>query len=232
MRGCLFTLLLAAVVVVGALVFAGPPVVGGVATVALAAAGFSGDETSVDVRAEPFDLVRLHADEMRIRSREASFRDLRMDDVDVTVEDVDLGARSFERIEGTLSGVLVVRDGAADVRVSRIEIAGRAPRPSARLVIPAAEVELLVADSIEQASGRRPSTVLLEAPDLLTFTIDGVTAGGRLSVDEAGGLVLDPAVDVLPRSDVFRPDSGTPLRLTGFEIAGGDLVLVGRVDLA
>jgi hypothetical protein len=125
----------------------------------------------------------------------------------------------------------VVREGAPDIRVERIAISGRNPEPSVRVTLLAAEVELLATDSIESAIGQRPTSVSLDAPDRLVFTVGGVTAGGRLSVDEAGGLVLDPAVDVLPRTDVFRPDSTLEFRLESFEIVAGNLVLAGTLEL-
>lgn len=232
MRGCLFVLLLGAAVAVGAVLFAGPSVVGGAATVVLAASGFSGEDTTVEVVAEPrTELLRLHADEIRIRSQDATFGEVRAGNVDLTLHDVDLGARTFARIEGTLDGVLIERSGAADIRVQRIVIDGEQPRPIAHLELLATEAELLAADAIEEATGQRPTEVTLDAPDRLVFTVGGVTAGGRLLVDAEGGLVLDPAVDILPEIDVFRPDPGLPLVLTGLTISPDRLELVGEVDI-
>ena len=232
MRGCLFVLLLGAAVAVGAVLFAGPTVVGGAATVVLAASGFSGEDTTVEVLAEPrTELLRLHADEMRIRSQDATFGEVRAGEVDLTLVDVDLGARAFGEIRGTLEGVLIERAGAADIRVQRVLIDGESPRPTARLTLLAAEAELLAADAIEEATGQRPTEVSLEAPDRLIFTVGGITAGGRLLVDAEGGLILDPAVDILPEVDVFRPDPSVPLVLTGLTIAPDRLELLGVIDL-
>jgi hypothetical protein len=231
-RGCLFVLLLGAAVVIGSVLIAGPTVVGGAATVVLSLAGFSGEETAVDVSTDsPLELLQLHADEMRITSRDATYRDVQVGRVDVTLTDVDLGARTCDRIDGRLEDVLLVREGASAIRVRRIDIEGRTPRPAMRVTLPAAEVELLVTDAIEAASGQRPGAVSLEAPDRLTFVVGGVPVGGRLSVDSAGGLVLDPDVPVLPRSDVFRPDSTLPFRLSDFSIGDAGLELVGTLDL-
>jgi hypothetical protein len=230
MRGCLSFIALV-VVLVGALVwFAGPAVAGGLASAGLAAAGFRGTDTTVDVEANPpFELLGLRADSVRIRSSQASLGEVEAGRVDVTLEDVDLGSRTFGSLDGTLAGVTIAADG-PDLRVATVLLSGPHDDAAARLMIDRTEVEALVTAAIETASGRGPTAIALSAPDRLRFAVAGMTIGARLEVDERGGIVLRPDSGPLPTVDVFRPPSGVPLKLQAVVVTPAGLELRGRLD--
>ena len=95
MRGCLFTLVLGAIVIGALVVFALPRALEGVITASLATAGFQARETSVKLEQDdPLSLIRLKADRVSISALDATIGDLDVGTVDLVLEDVDLGSRT------------------------------------------------------------------------------------------------------------------------------------------
>ena len=77
MRGCLFTLLLGAIVIGLFVVVVLPAIAAGALTAGVEAAGLQSDDTIVTVSSDPpTDLLGLHADQVRIRATDATFRGL------------------------------------------------------------------------------------------------------------------------------------------------------------
>src|SRR3712207_6564173 len=133
MRGCLFTLLLAGVVGALVVVIGLPQVFAGLLTSGVTAAGLQADDTTVTVRSDPpTDLLGLHADVVRIRATDATYRELRIGALDVELRDVALGARTAGAVTGRLRDVTVATAGSRAVRLSSITIAGGADRVTAR----------------------------------------------------------------------------------------------------
>lgn len=225
MRGCLFTLLLGvAVLVVGAWLLL-PPLAAGVITAGLSAAGVQGSGTTVVVDASPpLELVVGRADSVHIGSTDVTWGDLRIGRLDLEARGVDLFARTTATLEGTLTSVRLVVAGGLDVDVASITIAGSSSAPTATLRIDAATVSRVATGAIETATGSRPERVALAAPDRVSVTVGGVTAAGRLLVDESGEVVVSiagqPPVVVVPSGP------GNPFRFTRATVGtGGGIVL-------
>src|SRR4029077_16297804 len=87
-RGCLTSFfVLVAVVLVGASLLL-PAAASALVTGAVGLAGFNGSNEQVTVTTNsPLELIGLHADRIRLRATKASFHEVRMASVDVTLDD-------------------------------------------------------------------------------------------------------------------------------------------------
>jgi hypothetical protein len=100
-RGCLLSIGVFVVIVIGVLWFALPPIIGGLAVGALENAGVHGTGTRVDVGADPpLRLLFLEADRVHVTTTDASIRNIHADSVDVLLRGVSIGGRTFDFIEG------------------------------------------------------------------------------------------------------------------------------------
>src|SRR5690349_13807145 len=182
MRGCLFTLLLGAVIIALIVVVGLPQVAAGMITTAVAAAGLHADDTTVTVSSDPpTDLVGLHAYRVRIHATDALFRGLAIGALDLRLGDVALLDRRIGKVNGTLQDVTVADLGGREVTLDEITLGGESGGITASTVIPGAQAERLIADAIEQRTGIRPKTLTLRSPDRLEADV-GVTVGGSLDV--------------------------------------------------
>ncbi len=233
MRGCLFTLLLGAIVI-GFLVVAGlPALMGGILTAGVAAAGLVADDTTVTVSSSPpTDLLGLHADTVRVTATDATFRGMRIGAFDLALGDVAILGRSAATVDGELRKVTIPTPDGPDLAVERIVLLGSGEDISTTTTISNQEAEALVRLAIEAELGVRPSSVRLEAPDRLVIKA-GVTLSGRLDVTRGGDLVVridgalaDPGPLVLLRGGTDLPITLGSVLVTG----AGDLQVTG--DLA
>jgi hypothetical protein len=231
MRGCL-TFLVFVAVLVGVLGWVALPLAASVAVnAALTAGGVSGTGTSVVVTADPpYELVTLHADEVRISTTDATWGGLRAATLTLDLKSVELGRRTFASIDGELTGATLATTAGTDVTAGRVTITGSSRQAVAVVTIPAVEVRALAAAAAERTIGTAPSAITFSAPDVVTLTVNGSAIAGRLAVDPAGGLVL--RVQGVGTVDVLRPAPGLPVHLTGVRIVpGGGVELGGTVDL-
>lgn len=230
MRGCLGFIVLCLVLGVAAW-FVLPVAVHGAATASLAAAGFNGTDTSVRVEVSPARVVSVHADALEIHSTMASFRELEMTVVNLTLHDVGLLDRSFSSIDGTLTGVRYQQPGGWTFQASQVTVSGALG--SARLDIRLSPADVrAVASSVGQASlGTAPSQVILSAPDHISLTLGSQTIAGRLSIDSQGGLDLVPGTGAGSSIGLLGPTAGLPLKLRSFEITAGGLEVIATIDL-
>src|SRR5215204_3593186 len=125
MRGCLFTLLLGAAAIALLVVVGLPQVFAGVMTGALTAAGLHADDTTVHVASEPpTDLLGLHADTVTVSATDATFRELAIGALDLTLHDVAILDRTADSVDGTLSDVDVTLGDGSTMRLDEIRVAG------------------------------------------------------------------------------------------------------------
>jgi hypothetical protein len=232
MRGCLFTLLLGAIVIAVFVLFALPAMAAGALTSAITAAGLQSDDTVVTVSSDPpTDLLGLRADRVRIRATDATFRGLEMDDLDLTLRDLHFVDRTASGIEGRMDGVVVRNVRGGDLELESIGLDGTGETVVATTTVPAADVERMIADGVEEALGTRPTSVALAAPDRLTVQLL-VAVRGRFIVSDRGDLQVritnGPAEGtVVP---LLRAGVDMPLRLTDARVnAAGDLELTGEL---
>jgi hypothetical protein len=234
MRGCLFTLVLGAVVIALIVVVGLPQVSAGMVTAAVTAAGLEADDTSATVSSDPpTDLIGLHADRVRVRATDATFRDLAIGSLDLELRDVSILDRTADAVAGTLDDVTIANVGGGAIVLDRITVGGGGDDITATTVIDGDQAELLIADAVEQRTGVRPSAVSLERPDRLTIDV-GVEAGGTLNVAANGDLVVEVDDNPLGIEDVvlLRAGDDLPIRLRDVLVTSeGDLQLDGDLSI-
>lgn len=234
MRGCLFTLLLGAVVIGVVVVIGLPAIAAGVLTGALSAAGLVADDTTVTVSSDPpTDLLGLHADTVRVTASDASFRGLEMASLDLVLGDVSVLERSAGAVDGELTDV-TIRARGGEVRLDRVTIGGTTEAMTATAVVPNAEVETLIADAVEAQTGSRPTAVTLTAPDGLAVTVRGQALKGRFVVNGRGDLIVRGTSGAIKDTEValIRGGDDLPIELTSVRVTKdrglrltGDLVI-------
>jgi hypothetical protein len=232
MRGCLFVLVMAAAVAALVVVVGLPALAAGALTAGAGAAGLSAADTTITVTADPpTDLVGLHADRVRVRATNATFRGLEIGALDVTLTDVALVDRTAGAVSGRLEDVTVSNIGGHPLRLGSIALSGGGTAVIATTTIPGDGVQALIADAVESGLGSRPTRISLAAPDRLTVQV-GVPVEGRLAATAAGDLVLTVLDGPAAGRDVvlLRGGEDLPIRITSVTVIGdGSLRLVGEL---
>ncbi len=236
MRGCLFTLMLAAIVLVLVLTIGLPAVAEGLLSGAVTAAGLHSDDTTVTVRSDPpTDLLGMRADHVRVLADRATYRGMAIDHLDLALADVSVLDRTVGGVGGTLTGVTVPLEDGTTIRLDAIGISGEPDHLVATAELPRAQVESLISDAIERQAGITPKAVVLTAPDRLTVRTGlGVDVDGRFVVTPAGDLVVR-AEGFLAGTDVVLLHGGqdVPLTLTSARVTPqGGLRLSGGLALS
>jgi hypothetical protein len=226
-RGCLFVVLLAGVVLTAAAWFGAPPLAALVVRNALTSAGVASGTIDVQVEASPpLRLLSGRADRVRIRATDATVDRMVAATLDLELSSVDLFSRSFGSIDGTLSDVAVPAGVAGSILARSIALVGPADAVVATVHVERAAAEAAFTAALARAVGQPVGAVRLAAPDQLTFSLGPVSASARLVVDDAG-LVLEADVPGRPRVVVLN--RGDPLVVRSVAIAD-DLVIVGTLD--
>ena len=234
MRGCLFTLVLAAIVGGFIVVVGLPAVAAGLLTAGLSTAGLVADDTTVTVSSDPpTDLLGLRADTVRVTATDATFRGLEIGALDLTLGGVAVLERTAGTVDGELRDVTVRGTGDRRLVLDRITLQGDAGGITTTTVVPSAEIEALIADAVEAQAGVRPASVRLTAPDRVAVRVAGATLRGTLDVDDEGDLVIrgDEAIGGTRELTLVRSGEDLPIELTSVRVTSrGALRLAG--DLA
>jgi hypothetical protein len=234
-RGCLFTLLLGAIVVGFVIVVGLPMAAAGILTAGLSTAGLVADDTTVTVTSDPpTDLLGLRADRVRVTATDATFRGMEIGALDLALGDVRLLERTAGSVDGELTDVAVTGAGGQRVTLERITLMGGDDGITTTTVIPNGEAEKLIADAIEAQVGRRPTSVTLRAPDRVSFVLGGTTVAGQLGVTPDGDLVVrgDDALTQGREVVLVRGGKDLPIELTSVKVTGaGDLRLTGDLTI-
>lgn len=234
MRGCLFTLLLGAVVIGFVIVVGLPAAAAGILTAGLSTAGLVADDTAVTVTSDPpTDLVGLRADSVRVTATNATFRGMEIGALDLVLGDVQVLERTAGSVDGQLTDVTVAGAGGQRITLERITLLGGPDGITTTTLIPNGEAEALIADAIASQTGTRPTAVTLQAPDRVTFTLSGTKLAGRFRVTPAGDLVVRGDEGLTQGREVVLVNGGEelPIELTSVRVtAAGGLRLTG--DLA
>ena len=230
MRGCLSVLIIAALFVVGALWFGGPPVASTVLEASLTSSGFTADELDVTVDASPpLTLVLGRADRVTIRASGVSWNGLQAESMTLEMDDVDLFARSAGRADGSFDGVELEGPGAEPVRVS-IDLEGPSAAAATTVRMDRATAERIARAAFEAEFGVKADAIELVAPDQVRLTIAGQSVIGRLEVFGDGGLAVSNPLG--PPVTLVAPDPGLPLTLTGILIDDAGLELTGTLEVS
>lgn len=228
MRGCVSVLVLAALFALGGAWFGGPALAGSLVELGLSGAGFQARSTNVTVRADPpIEVIAGRADRVVIGADGATFTELEATRVDIELVDVDLVARTFVEVEGTLTGVRLRRDDGA-LPIGRIELSGSATDADAIVTVAGADVESLAEQALNDALGLPIVGAELIEPDLLRVGIAGQGVEARLVVEPGGALALAVPLPGNPRVELVDPD---PLDLRSVTVVEGDLVLTGTLNV-
>jgi hypothetical protein len=234
MRGCLFTLLLGAIVLAFALLVGLPAVASAVLTGGITAAGLQADDTTVGVAGDPpTDLLGLHADRVRIRATDATFHGLEIGELDVTLGDVAIIDRTVGTVDGSLVDVRVPDVGGRSLSLPEVALGGGGETVTVSTTIDGADAGTLLADAVEAELGVRPSSVTLSAPDRVAARI-GVAVHARLGVSAAGDLVAEviDGPEAGRTLTLLRGGDDLPIRLTGVRVTrDGDLRLTGDLEI-
>jgi hypothetical protein len=229
-RGCLLSIGVFVVIVLGVLWFALPPVIGGLAVGALENAGVHGTATHVDVAADPpLRLLLLQADRVRVTSTDASIRNVHADTVDVLLRGVSIGGRTFDFIEGSMTGLTVTPDSGPPFKAQSVQITGPAEAARVAITVDNANVQRLVSSAVTASTGQSVSAVRLASPDRVTVTTPAGAVSGRLSVTPAGDLVLQPSTG--GTINLVGTGPNQPVRLQSVQVAGTGLEVAGTVNL-
>ena len=125
MRGCLFTLLLGAIVVAFVIVAGLPALAAGLVTAGLSTAGLVADDTTVTVTSDPpTDFLGLRADRVRITATDATFRGMEIGALDLALGDVRILDRLAGSVDGQLTAVTVTGPGGERITIDRITLLG------------------------------------------------------------------------------------------------------------
>jgi hypothetical protein len=227
-RGCLFTLALAAVVLALAVFVGLPAVAAGLLTAGVKAAGLQASDLTVNVTADPpWELLSLQASRVRVRATGATFRGLEIGALDVTFLDVSLLDRTADGVAGRLTGVTLPNVAGQPLALAAVNLAGGGGQITASTTITAADAQALVAAEVAAVTGASvpPSAVHLGAPDKVVVKATApVTA--TLSVDAAGNIVAT-APGMAPVT-LLRAGEDVPMRFTSVKVDGsGNLLLAG-----
>ena len=188
------------------------------------------DDTTVTVSSDPpTDLLGLHADHVRVRASDATFRGMAIGLLELSLGDVQVLERTAGTVDGRLSHVTLPIAGGRRITIGTITIAGGGDSITATTVIPNAQAEALIADAVEARTGTRPSKVVLAAPDSATVEASGLALAGTFAVSPAGDLLLQGVGPAAGTEVVLlRGGEDLPIELTSVRVtSSGDLRLSG-----
>ena len=227
MRGCLFVLI-AAALLVGALAwFASPLLASAVIGVALQDGGFSATAQSISATSDPPPKLLLgRADRVEIHASGVAFRTYRARSLDLVLTDVDVVDRTAATISGSVDAASVTTaDGVpteADLRID-----GSATAAATSIVVSAATVDRVVRATFADQAGVAITRTELIGPDILRIVTPSATIEGRLVIDASGAVALSTRVG---SASILSLDRSFPLRLESVRVVGGDLVVTGSLD--
>jgi hypothetical protein len=229
MRGCLSILLLAAVFIVGAIWFAGPPIASTVLEATLTSSGFAADELDVNVdTSPPLVLVVGRADRVTIHARGLRWNGLEAESMALEMDDVDLFARSAGHVEGSFDGVELAGPDGQPVLVS-IDLNGPAEAAATTVRVDRQAVERIAKAAFEAEFQVKADSVELVAPNQVRLTIAGQSVSGRLEVFGDGGLAVSSSLGL--SLTLLASDPSLPWILTGLSVDDAGLVLTGTLEV-
>jgi len=227
-RGCLFVLILAALLALAGGWIGGPVLAAALVEGGLAGAGFEGRNTVVRVTSEPpIAVLGGTLQRVEVGADDAKLDEIGARRIDMALLGMNLLDRTVTEIDGDLTGVTFASAPDAP-EISRIELHGRAADADAVLTMSAAAVERYAADRIDDAVGVNVGAAQLREPDILRFSVAGVAIEGRLVIEPDGRLALATNLPGDPRIPLLDP---APLRVDSVVVLDDELVLTGTLDV-
>lgn len=227
MRGCLFVLVFAAIVVSTVAWFGAPVLTSTVITAALENGGYHAVSSTVSVTSDPPPKLLLgRADRVEIAGTDVDFRTFHAATLDLVLTDVDVVNRTAARIEGRITGA-ELKTADDEPTTADVDIDGAADAAAAVIVVDAATVDRVVKAAFERRFGVAVTSTELVAPDTLRIRSVGATVEGRLVVDASGAIALSTP---LGSAGILSLDPSFPLRLRSVTAVGGDLRIDATLD--
>ena len=227
MRGCLFVVVFAAIVLSAAAWFGSPILASTLIQTGLDNAGYHAATSTVSATSEPPPKLLLgRADRVQIDGTDVDFRTFHARRLELTLTDVDVFARTAARISGRISGAELKTTDALPTTAD-VAIDGVAGAANATIAVDAATIDRLVKAAFFAKFGVAPASMELVAPATLRIGVPGATIEGALVVDADGAIALTTR---LGSTVVFRLDPSFPLRLSSIAVEGGNLRITGVLD--
>ena len=231
MRGCLFVVVLAGLVLGAGAWFGAPLLAEGAVRTALIGAGLETNEPDrVAVRVElasPLDLVAGRADRVTVRTASARFASLAWSAATIELTSVDLVERAVEEVDVELERPGLDADDGTGLAATSLTARGPAGAAATRIAVPLDQV----VHRLRMASGQIgpiPDDLRFVAPNRV---IDGSQTFGATLVVTNGSLVLRPDLEVLPAVELFRPADDLGFVLSDALVRDGALILLGTLDV-
>jgi hypothetical protein len=227
MRGCLFVLVAALVVLSAAAWFGSPLLASAAIDAALRNGGFEAVRLDTTATADPPPRLLLgHADRVRIVASDVSFRTFHADRLDLTLTDVDVVGRTAATIHGTISGAEVATaDGVPTT--ADVTIDGDAGAAPSTIRIDGSTVDRVVRATLGPQLGGAVSRTELVGPDILRIVTPAATLEGQIVLDGSGGIALRNRLGQAP---ILTLDPSFPLRLGSVAVVDGALRIDATLD--
>jgi hypothetical protein len=227
MRGCLFVLVFAAIVVSAVAWFGAPALASTVITAALENSGYHAGTSTVRATSDPPPKLLLgRADRVEIAGTDVDFRTFHAATLDLVLTDVDVVNRTAARIRGRITGA-ELKTADNERTTATVDIEGAAEAAAAVIVVDAATVDRVVRAAFKQKFGVTVTSTELVAPDTLRIRSAGATVEGRLIVDASGAIALSTP---LGSAAILSLDPSFPLRLRSVTAVDGDLRIAAILD--
>jgi hypothetical protein len=227
MRGCLFVVALGVAVLAAGAWFGSPILASTLISTALESAGYHAASSTVTATSSPpLKLLLGRADRVEIAGTDVDFRTFHAASLDVVLTDVDVAAKTADRISGRIMGAELTTS-AGEATSADVDIDGDAGAANAGIVVDAATVDRVVRLTFEQKFGVTVSATSLVAPDTLRITALGTTIEGRLFVDATGAIAFSSS---LGSSPILSLDPSFPLHIQSVRVEAGNLRIDAVLD--
>ena len=227
MRGCLFVLILAAIVLAAVAWFGSPALASTVISAALEKCGYHAASSTVTATSDPPPKLLLgRADRVEITGSDVDFRTFHAATLHLVLTDVDVVARTAARISGRVTAA-ELRTADGTTTTADVDIDGDAAAAAATILVDSATVDRVVKATFQQRFGVAVTGTELVAPDALRIRSAGATVEGRLVIDDTGAIALATSLGSAP---ILSLDPSFPLRLRSLGVVGGDLRIDATFD--
>ena len=227
MRGCLFVLVLAAIVLAVFAWFGAPLVATTVIQAGLDNAGYRAATSTVSVTSDPPPRLLLgQADRVEIAGTDVDFRTFHASRLELTLTDVNVIARTAGHISGEIDGAELKTTDPVPT-VADVTIDGAASGAAATIVVDGATIDRLVKAAFQAKFGVTVTSTELVAPATLRVSAPGATVEGAFVVGPDNAISLQTR---LGSTEVFRLDPSFPLRFDAIAVEGGNLRIDGTLD--
>lgn len=231
MRGCLFVVIVGALVLgVGAWLLA-PGIAATIVAGSLRASGFSAETQTLAVAADPpVRLLTGKADRLTLDATGVTWGALTASRLVFELDDVDLINRTAVNVDGRFNGVAVDAGpgAAATTATATITFDGPADAAFTTIEVDRASVRALVTAAVSRSFSTQLTDIELIAPDRLRLVAPGASLEGTLTVSGSNQLSLSTRLGTVPLVTI---DPSLPLDLQSVSADPTVLRIAGVLDV-